>query len=147
VLLTEEDLSPGFLVDLLDGPPHGHAALISAANRSPLPVSPAVLRFTQEAVTDAQARWASRLGPAGPVAATPAEIADWSARERLEQIVTAFTPVGPAATALDDLDRRLSEIGVRLVRVMRTYDQRAWPHASHGFFRFKKEIPALVAHI
>jgi deoxyribodipyrimidine photo-lyase len=27
---------------------------------------------------------------------------------------------------------------------MRDFDRRAWPHATAGFFKFKKKIPELV---
>jgi deoxyribodipyrimidine photo-lyase len=145
VLLTEEDLSPGFLLDALDGPPVAHAALISVAGRSPRAVAPQVMAFTEGAVADALGRWAGRFGDAGPMTRDPDVIADWAATIGLEQVVTAHAPVGPAASALHRLDTALADRGIGLVRVLRGYDQRAWPHATHGFFRFKEAIPELIA--
>ena len=29
-------------------------------------------------------------------------------------------------------------------RHIRSYDAMAWPHATHGFFRFKEKIPQLL---
>ena len=55
ILLTEEDLSPCFLFDDHPGPILGHAALITVAGRSPLPVAQPVVAFTQEAMADARA--------------------------------------------------------------------------------------------
>jgi deoxyribodipyrimidine photo-lyase len=145
LLLTEEDLAPGFVLSALAAPPAGHAALVSVAGRSPQPVAAGVRDFTQAALADAADRWADRMGPRGPVTADPEAIADWAVTAGLDQLVTAHAPVGPAATALARLDRRLKGEGIALVRVLRDYDRAAWPHATHGFFRFKEQIPALVA--
>lgn len=144
IVLTEEDLSPGFLLKDLTGPVLGHAGLISVVGRSPRPVSAAVTRFTQDAVADARARWSSRLGQAGPMCDDPAQIADWARSLGLAQLITAYAPTGPAATALDRLEAFLSQHGIPLVRRIRAYDQTAWPHATAGFFRFKDHIPDLV---
>ncbi|MEM7290260.1 MAG: DNA photolyase, partial [Pseudomonadota bacterium] len=58
-----------------------------------------------------------------------------------EQIVTAYAPVGPVSSLLEKLD----QIGrFRVIQVQRSYDARAWPHATHGFFRFKNKIPDLL---
>jgi deoxyribodipyrimidine photo-lyase len=144
ILLTEEDLSPAFLLAALDAPPVAHAALVSVAGRSPRPVSALVTGFTRDAVGDAMGRWSGRMGEAGPVADEVETIARWAEGEGLEQLATAFAPVGPAALALDDLEARLARSGITLVRVMRGWDAAAWPHATHGFFRFKERIPELV---
>lgn len=144
VLLTEEDLSPGFVLDALDAPPLAHAALVSVDGRSPRPVAPGVAAFTAAAVADARGRWSDRLGEAGPTARTPEAIADWAQALGLEQVVTAHAPVGPAASALARLDRVLAGRGIALVRVLRPFDARAWPHATHGFFRFREAIPGLI---
>jgi len=54
-------------------------------------------------------------------------------------------PPGPAAEALDRLGGLLAPQGIRLCRVLRDWDSAAWPHATHGFFRFRERIPELVA--
>lgn len=147
ILLTEEDLSPGFLLDALDGPPVAHAALVSVTGRSPHPVAPRVLDFTRAAITDARDRWSDRMGAAGPLTDDPTDILTWAKAQGIEQLVTPYAPVGPAATALSRLDRALAAEGITLVRLLRPYDASAWPHATHGFFRFKEAIPALVAEL
>ena len=45
---------------------------------------------------------------------------------------------------LDELEEWLSPKGIDLIRVINPYDSRAWPHATHGFFRFKEHIPSLL---
>jgi len=145
LLMTEEDLSPGFALERLADPPAAHAALISAAGRSPRPVSAAVEGFTHGAVEDALTRWSHRMGRKGPVTTDPGAIAEWARAEGLQQLVTPYAPTGPAAEALDRLAGLLAPQGIRLCRVLRDWDSAAWPHATHGFFRFRERIPELVA--
>ncbi len=54
------------------------------------------------------------------------------------QIVTPYAPVGPVAALLDRIE---ADTGLPVIRVRRAYDTAAWPHATHGFFRFKDKIP------
>ncbi|WP_019022470.1 FAD-binding domain-containing protein [Thioalkalivibrio sp. ALE23] len=60
-------------------------------------------------------------------------------------IATLETPVGPLADALDDVARELAEDGIEVIPLRRTWDDLAWPHATHGFFRFKRQLPELLA--
>lgn len=144
VLLTEEDLSPGFILDALQDQPVAHAGLISVDSRSPRPMSPLVATFTRAAMEDALARWASKLGRPAPLTPHVADIVDWARAGGVEQIVAPFAPVGPAASALAALQRALNDDGIVLVQVMRDWDRAAWPHATAGFFKFKAQIPNLI---
>ncbi len=146
-LLTEEDLSPRDHLERLPDPPVAHATLASAARRSPGAVSDLVYGFTKAALEDARSRWSDRLGPEGPDADTVTAIRDWAVDNALDQVVTPYAPVGPTASALRDLDRELEPFGISLVRLMRPEDRAAWPHATHGFFRFKEKIPELLTVI
>ena len=56
-----------------------------------------------------------------------------------EQIVTPYAPVGPVADNLSNI------LGIPVRQVLRAYDARAWPLATKGFFRFKGNIPDLLA--
>jgi len=136
LLLTEEDLAPGFLFEqgLV---PRATAFLSCARGLSLLQVSPRVHGFIRGATEDAATRWAGRLGPVTWLDSA-AEIEAWAASHGLEQIVTPYPPAGPAADALQ---------GSGLRRQLRPYDAAAWPRATHGFFRFKEHIPALLERI
>jgi deoxyribodipyrimidine photo-lyase len=149
LLLTEEDLSPAFVLGALpDGTvPIAHATLNSVRGRSPRGVSAPVAAFTEGALSDARSRWAGRMGTGGPNANTAQEIADWARDTGIEQLVTAHAPTGPEGSALRRLDRLLADHGIVLVQLLRDWDAAAWPHATHGFFRFKEHIPALVGHM
>jgi deoxyribodipyrimidine photo-lyase len=145
VLLHEDDLSPKFLLDALQSPPVAAAALLSPKRRSPRQVSEKVITFVEHAAADTLHRWQDRLGDSGPVTGSVDKIAEWAVAQELEQVVTPFAPVGPAGSSLRSLRKRLDKDDIAVVEVRRAWDSAAWPHATHGFFRFKKEIPGLLA--
>jgi len=41
---------------------------------------------------------------------------------------------------LADAETACADLGIRLVQIMTGYDARAWPKATHGFFRFKSHF-------
>ncbi len=144
LLVTEEDLSPGFCLRPLTAPVLGHAALTSVEGRSPRPVAAHVAAFTDAALRDSLDRHADRIGPQGPLTTEIAAIVDWARGTGATQIVTPYAPVGPTASKLRALKKALAPFGIALVQPLRDWDRAAWPQATHGFFRFKKEIPALL---
>jgi len=110
-----------------------------------LAVSDLVHAFARDALTDAANRWQSRSGANGGRHESVAPLVTWARSSGLEQIVTPYAPTGPAAEALADLEAELNQHNIALIPIMRDYDARAWPHATHGFFRFKEHIPQLLA--
>lgn len=133
LLITEEDLSPGWLLDQVQ--PVATATLQLTGARSPLTVSPQVTKFVKGAIAGTVTRFGEKLGPVTALQAD--QLGDWAAAHELTQIITAYPPVGPTADAL--------ACNTHLRCVIRPYDSAAWPHATHGFFRFKDKIPALIA--
>lgn len=144
VLLHEDDLSPSYLLDHLGGPAVAHAGILTTLSRSPGAVSPSVAAFAEGAMTDAMTRWSRRFGDAGPMSNSVDEIADWASDAGLEQLVTPYAPVGPTGSAVRKLRSALNTRDKELVEVVRPWDLAAWPHATHGFFKFKKQIPTLI---
>jgi deoxyribodipyrimidine photo-lyase len=61
-------------------------------------------------------------------------------RNKIEQIVFAYAATGPNASFIRNLNKR----SLNVVQISKEYHQIAWPHATHGFFRFKEKIPALI---
>ena len=145
LLLTEEDLHPDFLLGSGRNFP-AVATLSAPARRSPLAVSPVVTDFVRGAMAQAMARLATDAEP-GPSAGTPDELVRWARRAGLRQVVTAYTPVGPAARAADELSDTLAARGIALIRPLRAWDRLAWPHATHGFFRFRERIPRILSAV
>ena len=58
-------------------------------------------------------------------------------------MVIAYAATGPNASLI----KILIEQGLNVVQITKDYDQAAWPHATHGFFRFKEKIPALIKEL
>jgi deoxyribodipyrimidine photo-lyase len=139
VLLTEEDLHPeswGLEVNAL-----GVAALASPVVGDP---DSAAARFGRGALDDGLARADGRFGPAAGVLGEDAVVA-WAKALGARELLTGYAPTGLIAWSLDRLKTRLGAEGIRLVRHLRPYDARLWPHASAGFLKVKVRIPDLVA--
>jgi deoxyribodipyrimidine photo-lyase len=136
LLVTEEDLFPESL--LVQGLRLAAlAALTDVAGRSPLAVADHVHRFTGGAIADTLVR----LGdPAAPVFTDEAAVLAFARTQGAMQIVTPYAPVGPIAGRLTALSRLAEREGITLVRVLRDHDRQSWPHATHGFFRFREAV-------
>ncbi|MEM8959188.1 MAG: FAD-binding domain-containing protein [Pseudomonadota bacterium] len=141
--LTEEDLSPGFLKLPGDLPV---ASLTAPGLLSPLAVAEQVHRFAEGAVSDCLTRCGDRVASHTTIKpeTAGADLCDWAQRLGLRQIVTAYAPVGPVAGLIANAARECAVADIRLVQLMRDEDRAAWPHATHGFFRFKEQIPRLL---
>ena len=74
-------------------------------------------------------------------------IRNWAKANGLETIITGYAPVGPVAERLDTLKQELSEHGIQLIQLRRSFDTAAWPHGTKGFFAMKEKIPMLVRHL
>jgi deoxyribodipyrimidine photo-lyase len=141
LLLTEDDLSPGYLFDAGVRPVTG-AVLLATARRSPLTVSPVVADFTRALAGDAATRWSDRAGGFSCVTQNAADIAVWADTHDLQQIVTPYAMAGTAREALAEVET-LTQIPLRTP--LRRWDATALPHATAGFFRFRQHIPDLLA--
>lgn len=145
LLITEEDCSPESLG--LGTAPAAVLGALATNMRSPLPVGRPALDFAEGAVRDGVER-ASRAFAADGSLSTSDDwnevLLDWAAQHHLESVVTPYVPAGPVAELLADASDRLAANGITLQRVRRPYDSATWPHARRGFFRLKKQIPAIL---
>lgn len=148
LLLTEDDLAPETL-GLPERTMVGVAAVSALDGRSPWPASPVVARFTEEAVADALARVHAQWGvPSARFERDGDEaVRDWAAGLKVDQVAAPYAPVGPARSRLDRIDDMLGEAGIRLVRVRRRWDDELWPHATSGYFGFKKKLDRSLARL
>ena len=141
LLLTEEDCCPGdFDAGALDL--RAVATLAASHLRSPRSVAPHVAAFDDAARADALAR----LGRDGAAlyAGVPDDLARWAARAGARQIVTPYVPRGPLRDWLDAAQPALDRAGIVLAEWRRDWDGLIWPHATAGFFKVKKKIPAIL---
>ena len=148
LLLTEEDLTwrPGFAI---------HA--VTALNGSPrsvlAPASGVVQDFLTGALSDAleraQQHWSGEAQTEAGVVIPPApmeeyELMNFLIEQRIDQVVCAYAPIGPARLRLETLREQLASKGIELRFCMRDYDRMIWPHATKGFFQLGKRIPEFL---
>ncbi len=141
LLLHSDDLALGDVVKAAPGV-LGSGILRDVGHRSQLEIAPHVQRFVDGAMDDALGRWSDRLGAQTDL--KPEDVADWAEGLGAKQVVTPYASVGPVADDLARIETALRGKGITLARVRKDYDSQAWPHATHGFFRFKEKIPALL---
>ncbi|PUB18871.1 FAD-binding domain-containing protein [Yoonia sediminilitoris] len=134
LLITEEDKSIGWLLDQFT--PDATAIIQTTQARSPLMTAQGVQDFVAGGLADCAGRYQARLGHLKRISTDA--LSDWIATHELEQVVTSYLPVGPTRDALSGHDLR---------QIIRPYDSSAWPHATHGFFRFKEKIPKLIGDL
>ena len=141
LLATPEDLTP----DLGRIDPAAIAAAIVTADPR-LSLGEASGRFAAGAARDAAERLAGRMqGPVTLLDRLDADALVAAAQAaRAKTLVTPYAPVGLTADALAQAARDLEAEGLQLTPVRRDWDSRFWPHATAGFFAFRKQIPALL---
>jgi deoxyribodipyrimidine photo-lyase len=141
LLATPEDLAPD-----LGGIDAAAAAAAVVTADSRLSLGEASARFAAGAARDAADRLAGRMeGPVTLMDRLDADALVAAARAaQVRTLVTPYAPVGPTADALAQAARALEAEDLRLIQVRRDWDSRFWPHATAGFFAFRKQIPALL---
>ena len=139
LLLHDDDLDPGDILRSA-GAPKSWAICPTHKNRSPLNVSAHLRDFVTGLAQDTSDRFQTRLGAAAMVDLD--NVTTWVRDQGCDTVITPYAPVGPAATMIKHLRRTLPD--VHIVQHRRPYDSQCWPHATHGFFKFKKAIPNLI---
>lgn len=141
LLITEEDCRVEDF-DLTGFDLVGVASLAASHLRSSLAVAQAVIDFENAALADAVGRsgWPATILRAG----VPADLARWVDRQGARQIVTPYVPVGPLRDWLGEARPALDAAGIMLTEWRRDWDAAIWPSATAGFFKVKKQIPAIL---
>jgi deoxyribodipyrimidine photo-lyase len=63
-------------------------------------------------------------------------------------IVTLMRPsVGTIRTRIETMVAHFVEEGISVRSLRRNWDDMLWPHATHGFFRFKEQIPSVLQRL
>lgn len=75
------------------------------------------------------------------------QVVEWVHAEKLEGIVVAEPTIGHWPEIIAELSRRLDDEGIELYAARHWWDETLFPHATHGFFRFKKAIPKVVSRL
>ena len=138
LLVTVEDLHPESLFDRQKR----FAAAIVAADADLLWGNHA-RTFVHAATADTAMRVQEKFGCAVQISVKldMANIVAAAREAGVRHVVTAAAPVGPIADALTKIKSDLSKTGIWLSYVRRRWDDAFWPHATRGFFAFRKQIP------
>ncbi|MEM9057216.1 MAG: FAD-binding domain-containing protein [Pseudomonadota bacterium] len=142
LLITAEDCAPESLG--LGTAPASLVALTATPPASPLGTSDGPRAFAASAVADAARRAEAHFAVDCHRVERDDELSAALRARDVQHVVTAYAPTGPLADRLAALERELAVDGVSLHRVRRPYDGASWPHATRGFFKLKKAIPALL---
>jgi len=140
LLLHEDDLSPKWIFDT-GLKPIATATVDATAGLSPLVPSDDVRSFKTALMADTMDRWSDSLGPVTAGLSSAKAIEAWAHNHGADQIVTAYAPVGPTADLLHGVRN------IPVVKPLRSHDGDAWPYATAGFFKFKKNIPKLLGKL
>ena len=103
-------------------------------------IAPGVEQFNLQAMEDTL----QRSGLSEAVFLVPEEVGAWAQRARVEQVVTADPGIGDTLSDLKAVEKTLVDTTIPLLRCQRAWDRTLHPHATAGYFRFKKAIPSLL---
>ena len=136
VLTHDDDFDLGEITPLIDTAiSYAHISRLDAL--SPLAISDRVTQFVDQL---AHNHAIETHGSQRATLTSCSEIIGWAEKHQLDMILTPYAPVGPMAVCLADAETACADLGIRLVQIMTGYDARAWPKATHGFFRFKSHF-------
>ena len=117
-------------------------AITNLETISPWSCSKSVQTFVNSLIEDVSKRYKDKIGLVNFIS-NPDEIGSGYLENKIEQVVVAYAATGPNASLI----KKLIDQGLNVVQIPKNYDQSAWPHATHGFFRFKEKIPALISEL
>ncbi len=136
VLLTEDDLSAADWISSRTNVSTG-AGFFPTAAYTAAGIADPVVAFRRAAMMDrTEAVW-DDLGA----------LRAWVESLPLKRLIMAEPPVGLTAELMPEIRQVCGDAGVDLRVVRHDWDHHFWPHATHGFFRFKKAIPAALSQL
>ena len=146
LLVFGDDLNP-LSTPLREVSPEAIGLLTDEAFAPSYHLAPLVRHFHHQATTDAQSRlqehWQKPVDLLKDHAASPETVNHWIQSRGLTHLLLLRPTVGPWRDRWTVLRQSLPP-EITLTETARPWDQALWPHATAGFFRFKKPLPTLV---
>lgn len=136
VLTHDDDCDLSEITPLMDTA-ISYAHITRLNDLSPLAISDRVTQFVHDLTQD---HTNQILSARAATLTSCSDIIAWAEKHQLDMILTPYAPVGPTAACLAQAETDCANLGIRVVQIMTGYDARAWPKATHGFFRFKSHI-------
>ena len=77
------------------------------------------------------------------------QIFDWLIKKKIKKLILPYETVGNKIFDNEKFKQKLKKLNIKFFFFLRDWDRNAFPHATKGFFKFKKNIPDLIdlAHI
>ena len=72
------------------------------------------------------------------------QIIDWLTRKKIKNLVLPYETVGNTIFNFENFKKKLKQMNIQYEFFLRDWDRNAFPFATKGFFKFKKNIPNLI---
>jgi deoxyribodipyrimidine photo-lyase len=136
-LITDDDLSASeWLAEQYSF--KSCASLYPSAEYESYGIAEPVIRFRRKAMAE---------NSAGPILTNVDDVMAWVKAESLDGILTAAPVEGFNRPLLNAIQQELVAKGKCFHTVRHWWDEALFPHATHGFFRFKKAIPNVLGQL
>ena len=72
------------------------------------------------------------------------QIFDWLSNKKIKNLILPYETVGNKIFNVENFKNKLKQLNIQYCFFLRDWDSNAFPHATKGFFKFKKNIPNLI---
>ena len=72
------------------------------------------------------------------------QIFDWLTNKKIKYLIIPYETVGNKIFNVEKFKKNLKQFNIQYTFFLRDWDRNAFPYATRGFFRFKKNIPTLI---
>ena len=137
VLLHSEDMDWSVLREFF---PNAVKIFCLLPNNYPRPLISSNLQhdFKKSLLKDSLNRWEDKLGPISLI-----ENLNALENDAFDVIYTNYIPIGNTRDLIESYKFK----NTKIIKITNSFDRRAWPFATHGFFRFKEQIDNLLTQL
>ena len=72
------------------------------------------------------------------------QIFDWLNYKKIKNLILPYETVGNKIFNVEKFKKKLKQSNIQYKFFLRDWDRNAFPYATKGFFKFKKNIPTLI---
>ena len=72
------------------------------------------------------------------------QIFDWLTNKKIKNLIIPYETVGNKIFNVEKFKKKLKQFNIQYKFFLRDWDRNAFPYATKGFFKFKKNIPTLI---
>ena len=72
------------------------------------------------------------------------QIFDWLTNKKIKNLIVPYETVGNKIFNVEKFKKKLKQFNIQYKFFLRDWDRNAFPYATKGFFKFKKNIPTLI---